>query len=152
MNRSILRHQVSLIKSATILQQKDYGSAAPISRTLLTATSFNLFSRLKFFSEAQCIQQIVNVSQDLESSLGYPVGDTRISERHLGDQPAFKKELEILLQLEVTHVGAVHYLRLARFSEPEHVSDYFYARPSSHLRQITPVFITSTIIPCLSIG
>ena len=70
------------------------------------------------------LQNGVYAPEQPQTFPGHPIGHGRVSHRHPVDQPQLKHKVEILLQLEEAHVGAVHYLGLAGFAQPQDVGHY----------------------------
>jgi hypothetical protein len=83
-------------------------------------------------SELEYFNYAVYILEQLSSFARYLIGNYRISHLHFVDEPVAQEETEILLYLGITHIGAIHNLRLARaiFPHLEHIRYYLYIRPS----------------------
>jgi hypothetical protein len=94
-------------------------------------------------SELEYFNYAVYISEQFPSFVSYMIGDYGISHFHFVNKPVVQEKTEILLYLGITHIGAIHNLRLASAILPhsEHISYYLYIRPSP-IHYTTPLYST----------
>src|SRR3989304_2546846 len=83
-----------------------------------------------FTTRTQHIQNCFYALEQLLALLGSPVFHTGVWAHAALQEPLLGEEGQILLELAVAHVGAIHDLRLASLLQPQDVGYDLHARPS----------------------